>query len=225
MDEVFYLLVLADIIIWNEIYRKLKLTGSRIGAFLFMLAVNTGVFIFLFARNGRLREILYSMGFSSAGYNGMIRQTDWAGYRKAAIQAFFTKDLTVLRASYQSEHYGYVLYRDGLASIRFEFGLMPLVFMILFLVLEAVLLWNWKRRETAVNKYARYLVIGYVIRIALALIMEVCMFQVSHVKFPFTGEMDGAEIILPILLIAGCRTVSDRKACGFSVGVKNKELL
>lgn len=225
VDEVFYLLVLADIIIWNEIYRKLELTGSRIRASLFMLAVNAGVFIFLFARNGRMREIFYSPGFPLAGYNGMIQQTDWAGYRKAAIQAFLTKDLTVLRASYQSEHYGYVLYRDGLASIRFEFGIMPLVFMIVFLILEAVLLWNWKRRETAVNKYARYLVTGYGIRIVLALIMEVCMFQISHVKFPFTGEMDGAEIILPILLIFGCRTVSDRRACGFSAGAKNKELL
>lgn len=130
----------------------------------------------------------------------MASQADWIGYRKAAFEAFLSKDLTVLDSAYGKEHYFYSVYVHGLASFRFQYGMLPLLIMLLLLVLVVIFLWNWNQTDIFLNQCTRYLAIGYILKISASFILQVNMIVSPYMEFPFTG-MDMAEILLPIILV------------------------
>lgn len=201
----FYLLFLADIMLWKEVYRKQEQTGSRLKGAAFMALVNVGVFLFFLIENKRLREVLSYVRalFVKEVFSGSSRmalQGDWVGYRKATFEAFLSRDLTVLDSAYGKEHYLYSVYGHGLASIRFRYGMLPLLVMLLLLVLVVILLWNWNQKDIFLNQCARYLAIGYILKMSVSFILQANMIVSPYMEFPFTG-MDIAEILLPILLV------------------------
>lgn len=209
----FYLLFLADIMCWKELYRKLVQAGSRLKGAAFMTAINVGVFLFFLIGNRRLLEILSYVRWVLAraffpGSRLTVSQADWGGYRKAAFKAFLTKNLTTLDSAYGRESYWYpICCGHGLASIRFQYGMLPLLIMLLCLVLVIILLWNWNQNDIFLNQCARYLAVGYILKMSAAFILQANMIVLPYMEFPFSG-MDIAEILLPVLLVyeSCCRT-------------------
>lgn len=196
-----YMLMLAEFVIWKEVYGNQGHKGSRVKALLLLLLVNIGAFVFLLVRNERLREVLYYMGFSFMGNGLSIPQADWTGYRKAAVHAFFTNDLTVLDNAYRNEGYYSVLnYSRSLAIIRFHIGILPVLAMILLLVLAVGVLWNWNRDSEVFHKCARYLAAGYLLKMSMSVILQMNMVLSPYCEFPFTGR-DMPELVVLILLI------------------------
>jgi len=208
----FYMLFLAVLVIWNEYYMELERTGSRVKALLFMIAADIGFFIVLLAQNERLREILHYIGFPFQSSSRIISQADWGGYRKAAFHAFLSNDLTVLDSMYGSEHYKEVLHiGHGLASIRFRFGMMPLLAMILLLLLLVILLWNWNRDNAFLHRCARYLAVGYILKMIMSVILQMNMVQSFYMEFPFTGT-DIAELLVLILLVYEGKNIKNKES-------------
>lgn len=195
-----YLLLLADIMFWRELYRKSEQAGSRIKGAAFMVVINVGIFIFFLIENLRLREVLSYVGSSFAGSSRTVSQVDWVGYRKAAFEAFLSRDLTILDHSYGKEKYMYSVCGDGLTSIRFRCGLLPVLVMVLLLLLFVILLWNWNREDILLNQCAGYLAISYILKMSIAFILQANMIVSPYMEFPFT-EKDIAAILLPILLV------------------------
>lgn len=196
-----YLLFLAEFVVWKEVYGQSEHKESRVRALLFLLLLNIGVFVFLLVRNDRLQEVLYYMGFSFMGRSIADPQADWTGYRKAAVQAFFSNDLTVLDHIYKNEGYYNVVYDShGLAAIRFLFGMLPVLAMILLLVIAVIALWNWNRGNEVLHKCARYLAVGYLLKMLMSVVLQMNMVLAPYSEFPFTG-FDMPELVVLILLI------------------------
>ncbi len=200
IGRVFYCLALADIVFWNEAYRKSEQTERRVKMSAFMAALNAGVSAFLLINNKRLREVLSYVGglFGSKGQTAL--QAEWIGYRKAAFSAFLSGNLSTLDTVYRKEHYQYVLDGHGLAAIRFKFGMLPLLVMAFLVVLFIIFLWNWRQKDSFLNQCARYLAIGYILKTSMAVVLQANMVVSPYMEFPFTGR-DVAELWLPILLV------------------------
>lgn len=199
-----YLLFLAEFVVWKEVYGNLGCTRKRIGAFLSLLLLDAGAFIFLLVRNGRLREVLYYMGFSFMGNSLSIPQADWAGYRKAAVRAFFSNDLSMLDSVYKKESYYFMLDGGhGLASIRFQIGMLPLLAMIVLLVITVIILWNWSRDDRtsgAAGACARYFAAGCLLKMLMSVLLQINMVVSPYCEFPFTG-VDMPEFVVLMLLV------------------------
>lgn len=195
-----YLLFLSDILFWKVLYGKSGQAGDRIRGAVFMAVINAGVCIFLLIENLRLRDVLSYIRDSLVGGNRTDSQVDWIGYRKAAFEAFLSGDLTVLDHTYRKEKYMYSVYGDGLTSIRFRCGMLPVLVMVLLLVWLVIFLWNWNLEDAFLSQCARCLAIGYILKMCIVLILQANMILSSPMKFPFT-EMDMAEIMLPVLLV------------------------
>lgn len=153
-----YLLVLAEFVIWKEVYEKQERRQNRIGALLFMLLLNAGAALYLLARNERLREVLYYMGFPFM----------------------------------DGSH--------GLASIRFRFGMLPLLIMVVLLTVTAVILWSRSRESGMFSKCAGYLAFGYLLRMVMFVVLQMNMVWSPYIEFPFTG-MDIPEFVVLALLL------------------------
>lgn len=207
IGRVLYCFALADIIFWNEVYRKLEQTGSRRKTLAFMAALNAGVFAFLLIKNKRLREVLSYVIDLFWGSGQTALQADWIGYRKAAFSAFLSGDLSALDTVHRKEHYRYLLDGHGLAAIRFRFGMLPLLAMLFLAVLFIIFLWNWRQKDSLLNQCARYLAIGYMLKLSMAVVLQANMVVSPHMYFPFTGK-DIAELWLPILLFHESRRQS-----------------
>lgn len=207
LGRVFYCLFLADIIFWDKLCVKQKQAGCRIKMSAFMAVVNVGTFIFLLIENERLREILSCVGRLFSGGRRPAFKPDWIEYRKTAFGAFILNDLTILDSEYGKERYLYSVYGHGLASIRFRFGMLPLLAMVLLLFFLVFLLWNWNRQNISLNQCARYLAVGCLLKMSVSCILQAGMVISPYMEFPFTG-LDIAEIMLPILL---CCEASDWK--------------
>ena len=127
-------------------------------------------------------------------------QAEWIGYRKAAFSAFLSGNLSTLDTVYRKEHYRYLLDGHGLAAIRFKLGMLPLLAMVLLVVLFIIFLWNWRQKDSYLNQCARYLAIGYMLKLSMTVVLQANMVVSPHMEFPFTGK-DIAELGLPILLV------------------------
>lgn len=195
-----YLLLLSDILFWKVLYAKPEQAGSRIRGAVFMAVINAGVCIFLLIENPRQREVLSYIRDSLAGGSRTASQVDWTGYRRAALEAFLSGDLTVLDHTYRKEKYMYSVYGDGLTAIRFRCGMMPVLVMALLLVLLVIFLWNWNREDAFLNQCARCLAAGYILKMCIVLILQSNMIVLPFMEFPFTGR-DMAEIMPPMLLV------------------------
>lgn len=196
----FYLLLLADILFWKILYGKPEQADSRIKAAVLMAVMNVGVLIFYLIENPRLQEVLSYVGRFLVGGRWTASQPDWIGYRKAALEAFWSKDLTVLDQTLKKEKYQYSLFGRGLAHIRFQCGLLPVLGMILLLILLIIFLWNWKRGNTLLHQCACCLAVSYILRMCIVLVLQANMIVSPYMEFPFTGD-DMGEIMLLVLLV------------------------
>lgn len=199
IGRVFYCLLLTDIMLWNRGRVKWKQAGCYKKTIAFLASINVGVLIYLLIVNERLQNILSGIAGVFSGNVQAVSQMDWLGYRKAALRAFFLNDLTELDSKYGREYYIYSVDGNGLTSIRFHFGMLPLLAMVLFLVLLVIILWKWNHKNITLNQCARYFAFGCLIKMFMACISQAGMFVSPYMDFPFTG-WDIAEIMLPILL-------------------------
>lgn len=198
--ELTYLLLLAEFVIWKEVYGKQEHRRSRIGALLFMLLLNAGAALYLLVRNERLREVLYYLGFPFMDGSPSLR-ADWTGYRKETIRAFFTSDVTVLGSMYGNEGYYWVLNGShGLASIRFHVGMLPLLIMVLLLVITVTMLWSRSRDGGEVSRCAGYFAFGCLLRMAMSVVLQMNMVLSPYIEFPFTGVGMPEIVVLALLL-------------------------
>lgn len=92
------------------------------------------------------------------------------------------------------------VYGHGLASIRFRYGILPLLVMLLLLVLTVILLWNWNQKDRFLKQCTGYLAVGYMLKMSASFILQANLVVSPYMEFPFRG-MDMAEILLPILLV------------------------
>lgn len=199
IDQILFCLFLAELVLWNELYQKQEALGSRIRSFLFMTAMNVGVLVVLLLQNERLREIMrYLAEFLTGG-----SQAGWIAYRKTAICAFLTKDMSVLDELYKKEAYWEALSGHGIAGIWFYVGSLPVLLMIFFVVLLVILLWNWNRENRILNKYAKYLAVGYMLKMGLAVLLQTNLICAAYMEFPFTGQDIAESFVLGLLIFAG----------------------
>ena len=105
-----------------------------------------------------------------------------------------------MNSVYVKEHYLLSAYGHGLASIRFRYGMLPLLVMLLLLTMFVIFLWNCNQKDVFHNQCARYLAIGYIMKMSVAFILQANMIVSPYMEFPFSG-MDIAEVLLPILLV------------------------
>lgn len=214
MAEGAYLLALAEIILCKELYGEPSRGKRRLRGAAFISAINVGALLLFWTGNRRLREICFYIKDFFAGKllhnaNPAVPEADWFGYRKAVFEAFLSKNLTVLEKEYANGGYPDSIYGHGLASIRFQYGLLPLLVMSALLILLVILLLNWDNKDFFVMKCAGYLAISYALKASIALILQINMIVSPYMEFPFSG-MDMAEVLLPALLAyESCRREID----------------
>lgn len=78
--------------------------------------------------------------------------------------------------------------------------MLPLLVMLLLLVLLVISLWNWIQKDIFLSQCARYLAIGYILKMSVSFTLQANMIVSPYMEFPIIG-MDIAEILLPILLV------------------------
>lgn len=200
-----YLLLLAEFVIWKEVYGVQAPRRSRIGALAFLTLLDAGTVLYLLARNERLREVLYYIGFPITD-GSLTMRAQWRGYRKAAAHAFFTNNLSVLDSAYTNESY-YMVVNDshGLASIRFYFGMLPMAVMVLLLSVAVAVLWRQSRDGGAFSKCAGYFAFGCLLKMTMSLILQMNMVVSPYIEFPFTGTDIPEFVVLALLLYEGRR--------------------
>lgn len=200
-----YLLLLAEFVIWKEVYGVQKSRRSRIGALVFLTQLDAGAVLYLLVRNERLREVLYYIGFPFTDGSPALR-AQWRAYRKAAVHAFFKNNLTVLDSTYANESY-YMVVNDshGMASIRFYFGMLPMAAMVLFLIVAVAVLWRQSRDGGVFPKSAGYFAFGCLLKMTMSLILQMNMVVSPYIEFPFTGADIPEFVVLVLLLYEGRR--------------------
>lgn len=199
IGKLVFCMLLAELILWKELYQKRETAGSRIRAALFLLSIDAGVFAALYLQNERLREVVQYLSTLLTGRC----QADWIAYRKAAFCAVLAKDTSALDSLYKKEAYWIALSSHGIADIWFHIGGLPILFIVFFTAALVLLLWNWKRENGVLNQCARYLAVGYVLKMALAVLFETNLMCAVSVEFPFTGRDIAESFVLGLLLFAG----------------------
>ena len=208
-----YLLFLAEFVIWKEVYGEREQRENRVRALLILLLVNTGAAVYLLVRNERLREVLYYLGFPFREGSPAMR-TEWREYRKATAGAFFTNDLAVLDSTYRNDGFYYILNGShGLASIRFHAGMFPLLVMLLLLTVTVMLLLSRRRDGGDFSKCVGYLAVGWLVKMAMSVILQMNMVLSPCIEFPFTGTDMTELVVLALVLHEGRRRMCGERKC------------
>lgn len=199
ISKLLFCLFLSELVLWRKLYKKQKAVGSRIRSALFLLLINAGAFATLFLQNKRLREIMrYLSGFLRGS-----GPADWIIYRKTVFCAVLANDTSVLDSLYKGEAYWKALSRHGIADIWFDVGSLPVFLMVFFAVALVILLWNWNQENSIFNQYAKYLTAGYMLKMGLAVLLQVNLICSIYIEFPLTGQDIAEGVVLGLLLFAG----------------------
>lgn len=155
-----------------------------------------GCAVLTFFSNERLREILFYLGGPAIRISTAVRE-DWLGYHWTAAKSFFSGNIGVMDAAFAgtpNDYYQLFFYAD---NPFFPYAMAILGAMIALTVLELGLLAQRKPTDPCTARCQKYLLVGFAVRMILASLSMIGMFQRFQMNFPFTGA---AVLDLYILL-------------------------
>lgn len=63
-------------------------------------------------------------------------------------------------------------------------------------------MWNWNNENHFLNHYAKYLAIGYALKMGIAIILQANLMCSAYMEFPFTGRDIAESFVLGLFLFA-----------------------
>lgn len=190
-----YQIVLCVLVFWSE--NKASPVVSRPAAAAGAALYTAGCAGWTFFSNVRLREILFYLGGPAIRISATAR-ADWLGYHWTAAKSFFNGDIDVMDAAFagtSNDHYQLFFYED---NPLFPYAMVILGAMIALAVLELGLLLQRKPIGPCTTRCQKYFAAGLTVRMVLASLSMIGMFQSFQMDFPFTGA---AVLDLSILLL------------------------
>ena len=179
-----YQIILCVLVFWLE--NKAEPVTSRPIAAAGAALYTVGCAALTFFSNERLREILLYLGGPAIRISTTVRE-DWLGYHWTAAKSFFSGDIGVMDAAFagtQNNHYQLFFYAD---NPLFPYAMGILGAMITFAILELGLLTQRRPMDPCAARCQKYLLVGLAVRMVLASLSVIGMFQSYPVNFPFTG--------------------------------------
>lgn len=189
-----YQIILCVLVFWSE--NKADPVTSWPVAAAGATLYTVGCTALTFFSNERLREILFYLGSPAIRISTTVRE-DWLGYHWMAAKSFFSGDIGVMDAAFAgtpNDYYQLFFYAD---NPLFPYAMAILGAMIALTVLELGLLAQRKPTDPCAARCLKYLATGLAVRMILASLSMIGMFQSYPVNFPFTGA---AVLDLYILL-------------------------
>lgn len=190
-----YQIILCVLVFWSE--NQADPVASRTIAAAGTALYTVGCAAWTFFSNERLREILFYLGGPAIRISTTVRE-DWLGYHWMAAKSFFRGDIGVMDAAFAgtlNDHYHLFFYGD---NPLFPYAVAILGAMIALAVLELGLLVQRKPTNPCTARCQTYLAVGLAVRMVLASLSMIGMFQSYPVNFPFTGA---AVLDLSIFLL------------------------
>ena len=189
-----YQIILCVLVFWSENKAEPVTSGpvAAVGAALYTV----GCAVLTFFSNERLREILFYLGGPAIRISTAVRE-DWLGYHWTAAKSFFSGNIGVMDAAFAgtpNNYYQLFFYAD---NPLFPYAMAILGAMIALTVLELGLLAQRKPTDPCTARCQKYLLVGFAVRMILASLSMIGMFQRFQMNFPFTGA---AVLDLYILL-------------------------
>ena len=189
-----YQIILCVLVFWSENKAEPVTSGpvAAVGAALYTV----GSAVLTFFSNERLREILFYLGGPAIRISTAVRE-DWLGYHWTAAKSFFSGNIGVMDAAFAgtpNDYYQLFFYAD---NPFFPYAMAILGAMIALTVLELGLLAQRKPTDPCTARCQKYLLVGFAVRMILASLSMIGMFQRFQMNFPFTGA---AVLDLYILL-------------------------
>ena len=189
-----YQIILCVLVFWSENKAEPVTSGpvAAVGAALYTV----GCAVLTFFSNERLREILFYLGGPAIRISTAVRE-DWLGYHWTAAKSFFSGNIGVMDAAFAgtpNDYYQLFFYAD---NPLFPYAMAILGAMIALTVLELGLLAQRKPTDPCTARCQKYLLVGFAVRMILASLSMIGMFQRFQMNFPFTGA---AVLDLYILL-------------------------
>lgn len=189
-----YQIILCVLVFWSENKAEPVTSGpvAAVGTALYTV----GCAVLTFFSNERLREILFYLGGPAIRISTAVRE-DWLGYHWTAAKSFFSGNIGVMDAAFAgtpNNYYQLFFYADNLL---FPYAMAILGAMIVLAVLELLLLAQRKSTDPCTARCQKYLLVGFAVRMILASLSMIGMFQRFQMNFPFTGA---AVLDLYILL-------------------------
>ena len=189
-----YQIILCVLVFWSENKAEPVTSGpvAAVGTALYTV----GCAVLTFFSNERLREILFYLGGPAIRISTAVRE-DWLGYHWTAAKSFFSGNIGVMDAAFAgtpNNYYQLFFYAD---NPLFPYAMAILGAMIVLAVLELLLLAQRKSTDPCTARCQKYLLMGFAVRMILASLSMIGMFQRFQMNFPFTGA---AVLDLYILL-------------------------
>lgn len=179
-----YQIILCVLVFWSE--NKADPVTSRPVAAAGAGLYTVGCAVLTFFSNERLREILFYLGGPAIRISTTVRE-DWLGYHWTAAKIFFSGDIGIMDAAFAgtpNDYYQLLFYAD---NPLFPYAMAILGAMIVLAVLELGLLAQKKPIAPCTARCQKYLLVGVAVRMVLASLSMIGMFQSYPVNFPFTG--------------------------------------
>lgn len=190
-----YQIILCVLVFWSENQADpiVSRSAAAAGAALYTM----GCAALTFFSNERLREILFYLGGPAIRISTTVRE-DWLGYHWMAAKSFFRGDISVMDAAFgETPNDAYQLFFYG-DNPLFPYAMAILGAMIALAVLELGLLVQRKPTNPCTARCQTYLAVGLAVRMVLASLSVIGMFQSFQMDFPFTGA---AVLDLSIFLL------------------------
>ena len=189
-----YQIILCVLVFWSENKAEPVTSGpvAAVGTALYTV----GCAVLTFFSNERLREILFYLGGPAIRISTAVRE-DWLGYHWTAAKSFFSGNIGVMDAAFAgtpNNYYQLFFYADNLLL---PYAMATLGAMIVLAALELLLLAQRKSTDPCTARCQKYRLVGFAVRMILASLSMIGMFQRFQMNFPFTGA---AVLDLYILL-------------------------
>ena len=179
-----YQIILCVLVFWSE--NKADPVTSWPVAAAGTTLYTVGCTALTFFSNERLREILFYLGSPAIRISTTVRE-DWLGYHWMAAKSFFSGDIGVMDAAFAgtpNDYYQLFFYAD---NPLFPYAMAILGAMIALTVLELGLLAQRKPTDPCAARCLKYLATGLAVRMILASLSMIGMFQRFQMNFLFTG--------------------------------------
>ena len=179
-----YQIILCVLVFWSE--NKADPVTSWPVAAAGATLYTVGCTALTFFSNERLREILFYLGSPAIRISTTVRE-DWLGYHWMAAKSFFSGDIGVMDAAFAgtpNDYYQLFFYAD---NPLFPYAMAILGAMIALTVLELGLLAQRKPTDPCAARCLKYLATGLAVRMILASLSMIGMFQRFQMNFLFTG--------------------------------------
>lgn len=177
-----------------------KNTKGRAAAVLSGIVYICGGAGILLGVNERLRQILFMVGGPAVRIVKTAR-IHYLGYRLAALKSFFAGNADAI-AAFAAAHPDekletYTYYADScrLGGAVYRMGWWWLPVLIALVLVIVWILFRIRYEDAAKNRMKQYVLIGYLIRMVLASVLYLFLFESVSVEFPF-GLYGGMDLVI-----------------------------